>query len=81
MTATVLIDRLWEFALDEDLEAIRAETEAFLRAQPDALRSRAQAFEAAWLEKVETPEVGGYGADEPARRAFDEARLVLARFV
>jgi hypothetical protein len=30
---------------------------------------------------VETPEVGGYGADEPARRAFDEARLVLARFV
>ncbi|WP_131829475.1 hypothetical protein [Teichococcus deserti] len=75
------MDRLWELALDEDVDSIRSETEQYLLAKPDAIKMRAHEVEVAWLEKIETPEVSGYASSEPERVAFEEARSVAAQYL
>ncbi|WP_159993227.1 hypothetical protein [Roseomonas sp. 18066] len=81
MIASVLMDRLWELALDEDVDAIRAEAENFLLAEPESIKARARELEAAWLEKIDTPEVSSYSSVEPERVAFEEARNAAARYL
>ncbi len=81
MIASVLMDRLWELALDGDVDSIRSETERYLLTQPDTVKARAHELEQAWIEKIETPEVGGYASSEPERVAFEEARSVVAQYL